>query len=151
MIRLVAVAVVAVTACTPQHVTSWAESHGIVIAGPDAAAISQLATRDCLPRYNSGVYVECAIADAAAKYGVDRATLADLAWCESRHQPDAANPVSSATGLFQFLSGTWAWVAGLGAPHASGRRVNARANADTAAWLIARPELGGIGHWVCAP
>lgn len=43
------------------------------------------------------------IDSAAAKYGVDAATLRRVAWLESRGNPNAKNPNSSAGGLFQQL------------------------------------------------
>ncbi len=153
MTRIVAaVAVLTLAACTPTEVTEWYTAHGVTLDAGEAETIAEwINDRDCLPRYDSSLYVECAIADAAAAYGLDRAMLADLAWCESRHEPDARNPRSTATGLFQFLTGTWGWVGELGAPYTDLGRTHARANAFTAAWLIARPDLGGIDHWVCAP
>lgn len=33
--------------------------------------------------------------------------MMDVAWCESRFVPTAANPTSSARGLFQLLQGWW--------------------------------------------
>jgi len=47
--------------------------------------------------------VECAIADAAAAWGLNVRVFASVAWCESRLDPDAYNP-SSASGLFQHLA-----------------------------------------------
>lgn len=139
------------TACTPTEVADWYTAHGYTITDEQATDIAELVTRDCLPGYNSDPYVECAIADAANAYNLPVDDLATVAWCESRHDPDARNPHSTATGLFQFLTGTWEWVRELGAPHAHEDRTHARANAFTAAWLIARPNLGGISHWVCQP
>lgn len=48
-----------------------------------------------------------AIIDAAArKHGVDPAALARIAWIESKGNPKAKNPASSAGGLFQFVDST---------------------------------------------
>lgn len=138
-------------ACTPQQVTDHYRLFGIDLTPAEAETISEWVSRDCLPRYDVDAYVECAVADAAARYGLDRVMLADLGWCESRLTADARNPRSSATGVYQFLTGTWEWVRSLGAPHAHEDRTHARANAFTAAWLITRTDLGGINHWVCAP
>lgn len=33
--------------------------------------------------------------------------LINIAWCESRHVPNATNSQSSASGLFQIIKGTW--------------------------------------------
>lgn len=32
-----------------------------------------------------------------------------VAWCESRWNPDGRNPSSTASGLYQYLRGTWRW------------------------------------------
>lgn len=34
----------------------------------------------------------------------------DIIRCESGGNPEAQNPVSTASGLFQFIEGTWLWV-----------------------------------------
>lgn len=75
--------------------------------------------------------------------------------CESSGNPDAVNPTSGASGLFQFLDTTWAWVApqvGMG-----GRsRFDPEANVASAAWLVdftirtAHPR-GTWAHWTCQP
>lgn len=51
--------------------------------------------------------VKTAILDAAARTGVDAVVLAQFAAKESGFDPNAKAPTSSATGLFQFLKGTW--------------------------------------------
>ena len=75
--------------------------------------------------------------------------------CESRGNPDAVNPTSDASGLFQFLDTTWAWVTpqiGL-----QGRsRFDAEANVAAAWWLVdytirtGHPR-GTWAHWTCQP
>jgi len=75
-------------------------------------------------------------------------------WCESRGDPEArAWPRSSAVGLFQFLDGTWEWLA----PKAGveGRdRTDPEANIRAAAWLLRfsirthHPD-GPWGPWGC--
>ena len=47
------------------------------------------------------------IKEMAPQYGVDVKLALDLAGWESQFDPDAKNPLSSATGIYQFLSGTW--------------------------------------------
>lgn len=47
------------------------------------------------------------IIDYAEKYGVDRDTALRIANCESGYKPDAKNPNSSATGIYQFIDSTW--------------------------------------------
>lgn len=75
--------------------------------------------------------------------------------CESGGNPDAVHPESDATGLFQFLAGTWAFSSvRAGFPGAS--RFDAEANVAAAAWLVdysmrTKHPRGTWGHWVCQP
>ncbi len=75
--------------------------------------------------------------------------------CESGGDPDAVHPESGATGLFQFLAGTWAFSSvNAGFPGAS--RLDAEANIASAAWLADHSSASGHpqgawGHWVCRP
>lgn len=76
-------------------------------------------------------------------------------WCESRGNPDAIHPDSGATGLFQFLAGTWTF-SSAGAGFGGASRYDAEANIAAAAWLvdysIRTGHPGGAwGHWVCQP
>ena len=66
-----------------------------------------------------------------------------VAKCESGYNPNAINPSSHASGLFQFLPSTWA-----STPQAkAGKSVfDPVANAQGAAWLYQR---WGPGQWVC--
>lgn len=75
--------------------------------------------------------------------------------CESGGNPDAVHPESDATGLFQFLAGTWAF-ASIQAGFRGASRFDAEANVASAAWLvdssIRTGHPGGAwGHWVCQP
>ena len=145
MTRLLIAIAVFLSACTPAEVSDWFQG---ALTEQEAAEVAEWVNdRDCLPAYDEGLYLECAVADAAGAYRVDVDTLAALVWCESRFDPDARNPRSSAVGLAQFLTGTWEWVESLGAPWAHLPRTHARANVFTAAWLIDRDDLGGISHW----
>lgn len=73
--------------------------------------------------------------------------------CESNGDPEAYNPYSGASGLFQFLPGTWATVS----PRAGfeGASVfDADANIGTAAWLSDYYVSRGSGPWTpwtCRP
>jgi hypothetical protein len=75
--------------------------------------------------------------------------------CESGGNADAVHPTSDATGLFQFLAGTWAFSSvNAGFPGAS--RFDAEANVAAAAWLVdysirSGHPRGAWGHWVCQP
>ena len=68
-----------------------------------------------------------------------------LAQCESSLNPWAEGAAGE-VGLYQFLPSTWAAFAGL-AGFGGRSRYDAEANAGVAAWLMARPELGGTNHW----
>ena len=47
------------------------------------------------------------LVDVSAATGVDPGLLATMAFKESSFDPDAQNPISTASGLFQFTDGTW--------------------------------------------
>ena len=54
--------------------------------------------------------IEKSIARYSAIYGLsegDTQRLQSIAYCESRYNPLAKNPNSTAKGLFQILDGTW--------------------------------------------
>jgi len=75
--------------------------------------------------------------------------------CESRGNPNAKNPSSSATGLFQFLDGTWAWMSVMSG-WGGYSRLDPEANTAVAAYLmdfsIRSGHPGGAwGHWECKP
>ena len=75
--------------------------------------------------------------------------------CESRGNPNAKNPNSSATGLFQFLDGTWAWMSVLSGWNGYSR-LDPEANVAVAAYLVdfslRNGHPGGAwGHWECTP
>jgi hypothetical protein len=65
----------------------------------------------------------------------------NVAYCESRYHPNSVNTDSGATGLFQFMAGTWS-----GTPWASKSRFDPVANAQAAAWLY---KTYGPGRWSC--
>jgi hypothetical protein len=75
--------------------------------------------------------------------------------CESGGNPFAKNPVSTASGLFQFLDSTWAWVAGnTGSPGFHEGRYEPVWNVTNAAWLV-EWSIGYYGpdnpwaQWTC--
>ncbi len=55
----------------------------------------------------AGPAVARALRDAARATGADPALLLAMAWKESRFDPAARNPLSSARGLMQFTDATW--------------------------------------------
>jgi soluble lytic murein transglycosylase-like protein len=82
------------------------------------------------------------ITDAFSPLGQAAVTWAlRVAWCESRYHPNSVNSSSGASGLFQFMPGTWA-----GTPWASQSPFDPVANANAAAWLYSHY---GPGRWSC--
>lgn len=66
--------------------------------------------------------------------------------CESNGDPDAYNPYSGASGLFQFIPSTWATTApAAGFPGAS--PFEPEANVGSAAWLAGQYEDLGLYYW----
>jgi hypothetical protein len=65
----------------------------------------------------------------------------NVAYCESRYHPNSVNSSSGASGLFQFMPGTWS-----GTPWANQSPFDPVANAQAAAWLYSRY---GPGRWTC--
>jgi hypothetical protein len=82
-----------------------------------------------------------AIELAATTYGVPSATLWRKARCESGLDPRNKNPGSTASGLFQFLTSTWA-----STPFGGFSIWSPYANALAAGWMHAN---GRGGEWVC--
>ncbi len=73
--------------------------------------------------------------------------------CESNGDPLAVNPRSNASGLFQFLPGTWAWASTL-AGWGGANVFNPEANVAVAAWLVQDSIDRGKDpwvHWTCKP
>ena len=66
--------------------------------------------------------------------------------CESNGNPDAYNPYSGASGLFQFLPSTWATTAPKAGYPDSGP-FEPEANTASAAWLAQRYEDLGQDYW----
>jgi soluble lytic murein transglycosylase-like protein len=64
-----------------------------------------------------------------------------VAWCESRYHPNSVNSSSGASGLFQFMPGTWA-----GSPWHAQSPFDPVANAQAAAWLY---NKFGPQRWTC--
>ncbi|MCO5218224.1 MAG: SH3 domain-containing protein [Thermomicrobiales bacterium] len=78
---------------------------------------------------------------AADKYGQPRADMLRVAQCESVLDPNIVNRSSGASGLFQFMPGTWKTT-----PYASQDIFDPVANAEAAAWMWAN---GRRNEWVC--
>ena len=76
-------------------------------------------------------------------------------YCESGGYPDAVNSHSGASGLFQFLKGTWA-IASVRGGFGGYSRFDPEANIASAAWLVdysirTHHPGGAWGHWSCRP
>ena len=66
--------------------------------------------------------------------------------CESNGDPNALNPYSGASGLFQFLPSTWATTAP-NAGYGGYSPFDAEANVASAAWLANRYQELGYNYW----
>ena len=82
---------------------------------------------------------------AAAKYGVDPEQLLRVAYCESRYDPLAYNPVLGASGLFQIIPGTWR-ANSVAAGYGGASVWDPVANANVAAYMF---SLGQARQWSC--
>lgn len=83
---------------------------------------------------------EAAIHDAAARYGVSGSWLIDVMLCESGGDPNAVNPVTGDSGLFQYNPGTWASWGG-------GDIWNPYEQIEMTAWAFSQ---GLADHWICS-
>lgn len=81
------------------------------------------------------------INNAADEYGQSREDMLRVATCESNLDPNAVNPSSNASGLFQFLPSTFATT-----PYADEDIFDPVANARAAGWMWAN---GRRNEWVC--
>jgi resuscitation-promoting factor RpfB len=88
--------------------------------------------------------MEAIIREAAAGQGADADQLVRVAYCESRFNPGAYN-ASGASGLFQFMPGTWA-ANSVRAGYAGASVFDPVASANVAAWMFVR---GQAFQWVC--
>jgi len=78
---------------------------------------------------------------AADAYGQPRDDMLRVADCESNLNPNAVNGSSGASGLFQFMPGTWATT-----PYADQDIFDPVANANAAAWMW---DNGRRNEWTC--
>ncbi len=109
------------------------------IAQAQAAAAAEAALNNHPP---PPAWIGKIINDAFSPLGQAAVTWAlRVAWCESRYHPNSVNSDSGASGLFQFMPGTWA-----GTPWASQSPFDPVANANAAAWLYSHY---GPGRWSC--
>ncbi|HVL26249.1 MAG TPA: SH3 domain-containing protein [Thermomicrobiales bacterium] len=78
---------------------------------------------------------------AADRFGQPREDMLRVARCESVLDPNAVNASSGASGLFQFMPGTWATT-----PYAEQSVFEPTANANAAAWMW---SVGRRNEWTC--
>jgi hypothetical protein len=114
-----------------------AKQDALAAAQAEAARIAVLNNHPPPPDYIAKI-----ITDAFSPLGHDAVVWAmRIAWCESRYHPNSVNSDSGASGLFQFMPGTWS-----GTPWASQSPFDPVANAQAAAWLYSHY---GPGRWSC--
>ena len=155
-LTFIAIITLFATACTPEEIQDYWDKvgDGTELEPEVLDFLVEESNRDCLPGYDSDIYVECAIRDAWERFSVDQKMSlerwAALAWCESRHDPEAQNRRSTASGLYQFLDSTWVGVmeqSNLGYGTSRQDQYHARQNAMAAAWYM---MAAGPSRWVCA-
>ena len=138
-----------VQAAQMAQVTAWAAElkQGIADyqAQQDALAAAQAQAAVIAARSNHAPpppYIAKIINDAFGPLGPAAVQWAiNVAYCESRYHPNSVNTASGASGLFQFMPGTWG-----GTPWAGQSPFDPVANAQAAAWLYHRY---GPGRWTC--
>lgn len=81
------------------------------------------------------------ITNAAVRYGQSPSAMIAVAQCESSFNPNAVNPSSGASGLFQFLPSTWRTT-----PYANSNIFDPYASANAAGWMW---SVGRRGEWAC--
>jgi hypothetical protein len=114
-----------------------AQQDALAAAQAQAAAIAARSNHAAPPPYIAKI-----ISDAFGPLGPAAVQWAiNVAYCESRYHPNSVNTDSGATGLFQFMAGTWS-----GTPWANKSRFDPVANAQAAAWLY---KTYGPGRWSC--
>jgi regulator of protease activity HflC (stomatin/prohibitin superfamily) len=138
-----------VQAAQMAQVTAWAAElkQGLADyqAQQDALAAAQAKAAVISARSNHAPpppYIAKIINDAFGPLGPAAVQWAiNVAYCESRYHPNSVNSDSGASGLFQFMPGTWG-----GTPWAGQSPFDPVANAQAAAWLYSRY---GPGRWTC--
>jgi regulator of protease activity HflC (stomatin/prohibitin superfamily) len=117
--------------------TYKAQQEEMLAAAAEATRIAALNNHPPPPAYIAKI-----ISDAFSPLGQAAVVWAmRIAYCESRYHPNSVNSQSGATGLFQFMAGTWS-----GTPWAKDSRFDPVANAQAAAWLYSHY---GPGRWSC--
>jgi hypothetical protein len=131
------------------QISAWSRElqQGIAAYQADQAALAKAKVQaDYISALNNHpgppAWIGKIITDAFSPLGARAVQWAmNVAYCESRYHPNSVNVWSGATGLFQFMKGTWG-----GTPWASKSRTDPVANAQAAAWLY---NKYGPGRWSC--
>jgi hypothetical protein len=114
-----------------------AQQQAIAAAQAQAARIAVIDNHPPPPAYIAKI-----ITDAFTPLGQSAVVWAmRIAYCESRYHPNSVNTSSGASGLFQFMPGTWK-----GTPWGKQSPFDPVANAHAAAWLYSHY---GPGRWTC--
>ena len=87
--------------------------------------------------------IKSIIITKAQRYHIDQELLLRIADCESGFKPDIKNSISSASGIFQFLTGTFIHYA-LAYDLSIDNKNDPEIQAELAARIIAN---GGLKHW----
>lgn len=122
----------------------WLLAAAVRVETPSALAQSVPAADDTPAAQPDVVDVKALIVAAAHQWGLDEQWMLDVAWCESRFDPQAIGP-GGAAGVFQILPETWKW-ASERSGHPGASPLDAAANVEVAAWLMASQ---GKGAWGC--
>ncbi len=97
-------------------------------------------------RANGAPYWEGVVREAAARHGVSPDWLASTCACESGFDPNAVNPITGDSGLFQYNRSTWAEFSGyrgIAVPDIW----DGHAQAEMSGWAFAN----GYAHrWCCS-
>ncbi len=132
---------------TVRQVDGVESERTIVSESELSAAVSEVRVVGTRPRPAPPAPSEIAgiVHAAADHWGADAETLLRVAWCESRYNPSAYNHASGASGLFQFMPGTFARNS-VRAGYGGASIWDPVASANTAAMLFAS---GQSAQWAC--
>ena len=114
-------------------------------AGPGDACATRLCwknqpgTESCYERRSRTAVSKCFIRRAAAHFGESKRHAYAIAHRESRFNPRVVNSSSGASGLYQFMPGTWA-----STPYHKKSVFSPKWAALGAMWMWSR---GGYSHW----
>jgi Transglycosylase SLT domain len=114
-----------------------AQQDALAAAEAQAAVIAARSNHPPPPPYIAKIINDAfgPLGPAAVQWAIN------VAYCESRYHPNSVNTDSGASGLFQFMPGTWG-----GTPWASQSPFDPVANAQAAAWLYSHY---GPRRWTC--